>query len=343
MSAEAAGFLFLCVANSARSQMAEGLARKLLGDRIAVQSAGSEPSRVNPFAVEVMQEVGVDLSTHRSKSVETIDPATVGAVITLCAEEVCPVFLGKARRLHWPIQDPASKDPSLPRDEMLRRFRVARDQIQGRLEVLQALLDLPPGPVPREFHTSVRVTDLARSARFYAWLLGAEPREWTHRYVTFVIPELRTNFVLLVSDGKELHHDTLYHLGIAVDGRAAVVRAHELARGLGATVTKPPRTTWRGTPLHELWLEDPDGNLVEIYARLTPEELARMPADQEPILLVLERPGRGAEVRPPGGGRRRGRGGSGASCGWAAGPPGWRGGPPRRSPRRWRPRRLRLP
>jgi catechol 2,3-dioxygenase-like lactoylglutathione lyase family enzyme len=264
-------------------------------------------------------------------------------VITLCAEEVCPVFLGKARRLHWPIQDPASKDPSLPRDEMLRRFRVARDQIQGRLEVLQALLDLPPGPVPREFHTSVRVTDLARSARFYAWLLGAEPREWTHRYVTFVIPELRTNFVLLVSDGKELHHDTLYHLGIAVDGRAAVVRAHELARGLGATVTKPPRTTWRGTPLHELWLEDPDGNLVEIYARLTPEELARMPADQEPILLVLERPGRGAEVRPPGGGRRRGRGGSGASCGWAAGPPGWRGGPPRRSPRRWRPRRLRLP
>lgn len=125
--------LFLCVANSARSQMAEGLARKLLGDRIAVQSAGSEPSRVNPYAVEVMTEVGVDLSTHHSKSVETIDPATVGAVITLCAEEVCPVFLGKARRLHWPIPDPASKDPSLPRDEMLRRFRVARDQIQGRL------------------------------------------------------------------------------------------------------------------------------------------------------------------------------------------------------------------
>lgn len=107
--------LFLCVANSARSQMAEGLARKLLGDRIAVQSAGSEPSRVNPYAVEVMTEVGVDLSTHHSKSVETIDPATVGAVITLCAEEVCPVFLGKARRLHWPIPDPASKDPQIGR------------------------------------------------------------------------------------------------------------------------------------------------------------------------------------------------------------------------------------
>lgn len=138
--------LFLCVANSARSQIAEGLARKLFGVRIAVQSAGSEPSQVNPYAIEVMGEVGVDLTTHHSKSVQTIDPATVGTVITLCAEEVCPVFLGMARRLHWPIPDPASKDPSLSRDEMLTRFRTARDQIQGRLEVLEALLDLPEGP-----------------------------------------------------------------------------------------------------------------------------------------------------------------------------------------------------
>ncbi|MCC6876808.1 MAG: hypothetical protein IT378_21065, partial [Sandaracinaceae bacterium] len=200
--------LFLCVANSARSQMAEGLARKLLGSRIAVESAGSEPSKVSPYAIEVMQEVGVDLTTHRSKSVQTIDPATVGTVITLCAEEVCPVFLGKARRLHWPIPDPASKDPSIPREEMLARFRSARDQIQARLEVLEALLDLPEGPQAQELHASVRVKDLAKSTRFYAWLLGAEPKEWTHRYSTFVRPELHTNFVLLVSDGKELHHDT---------------------------------------------------------------------------------------------------------------------------------------
>lgn len=128
--------LFLCVANSARSQMAEGLARKLFDGRVAVQSAGSEPSQVNPYAIEVMREVGVDLSTHRSKSVQTIDTTTVGTVITLCAEAVCPVFLGKARRLHWPIPDPASKDPSLPRDEMLMRFRAARDEIQKRLETL---------------------------------------------------------------------------------------------------------------------------------------------------------------------------------------------------------------
>jgi arsenate reductase len=138
--------LFLCVANSARSQMAEGLARKRFGARIQVQSAGSEPSRVNPYAIEVMREVGVDLTTHQSKSVATIDPATVGTVITLCAEEVCPVFLGKARRLHWPIPDPAREDRSLSRDEMLTRFRTARDHIDGRLEVLEALVDLPDAP-----------------------------------------------------------------------------------------------------------------------------------------------------------------------------------------------------
>lgn len=65
---------------------------------------------------------------------QTIDPNTVDTVITLCAEEVCPVFLGKVRRLHWPIPDPASNDPSIPREKMLQRFRVARDTIQGMLE-----------------------------------------------------------------------------------------------------------------------------------------------------------------------------------------------------------------
>jgi arsenate reductase len=126
--------LFLCVANSARSQMAEALGRMIFGDRVPVMSAGSEPSTVNPYAAEVMRELGVDLGTHRSKSVQTIDPEPIATVITLCAEEVCPVFLGKSRRLHWPIPDPASKDPSIPRDEMLARFRTARDTIRGMLE-----------------------------------------------------------------------------------------------------------------------------------------------------------------------------------------------------------------
>ena len=86
------------------------------------------------YRLKVMKEVGVDLSSHRSKSVKAIDPASVHTVITLCAEEVCPVFLGKARRLHWPIPDPASKDPSIGRGKMLDRFRTARDTIRAKLE-----------------------------------------------------------------------------------------------------------------------------------------------------------------------------------------------------------------
>jgi len=128
------GILFLCVANSARSQMAEGLARSMFGEQARVQSAGSQPSRVNPYAVEVMKEMGIDLAHHRSKSVDSIDPASVDVVITLCAEEVCPVFLGGARQLHWPIPDPASDDFSLSRDQMLQRFRSARDTIREKLE-----------------------------------------------------------------------------------------------------------------------------------------------------------------------------------------------------------------
>lgn len=129
--------LFLCVANSARSQMAEGLARQLFPG-LRIQSAGSRPSRVNPYAIEVLAEQGVDASTQASKSVETIDPASVDLVITLCAEEVCPLFLGKAERLHWPIPDPASEDPALTPEELRMRFRASRDEIRRRLERLKA-------------------------------------------------------------------------------------------------------------------------------------------------------------------------------------------------------------
>jgi len=132
------GILFLCVANSARSQMAEGLARMMFGERATIQSAGSQPSRVSPYAIEVMKEIGADLAGHASKPVDGIDPATVDLVITLCEEEVCPVFLGEVRRLHWPIPDPASPDPTLSRDELLRRFRTARDSIRAKLEQLAA-------------------------------------------------------------------------------------------------------------------------------------------------------------------------------------------------------------
>ncbi|MBX3246074.1 MAG: VOC family protein [Myxococcales bacterium] len=278
--------LFLCVANSARSQMAEGLARALFGDAVRVQSAGSSPSRVNPYAVRAMAELGVDLSAQTSKSVDTIDPESVDLVVTLCAEEVCPTFLSSARRLHWPLQDPDRKHEALDDEQRLHHFRVARDQIRARLDVLAALRDVPAGPDPREFHASIRVPNLPAAARFYTWLLGVAPKEWTHRYVTFVSEALRTNFVVLVDDGQTLHHDTLYHLGVDVGTKAAVIAAQLRAEAAGWPIHKPARTTWRGTPLHELWLMDPGGNLIEIYARLTDDELDGRPADDEPTLLV---------------------------------------------------------
>jgi arsenate reductase len=126
------GLLFLCVANSARSQMAEGLARALFGESVRVQSAGSDAAGVNPLAVKALAELGIDISGQTSKKVDTIDPATVDTVVTLCAEEVCPVYLAKARRLHWPLPDPTAGGGS--EEEQLSRFRQTRDEIRRRLE-----------------------------------------------------------------------------------------------------------------------------------------------------------------------------------------------------------------
>lgn len=159
----------------ARTQMAEGLAREMFGASVRIQSAGSSPSQLNPLAVAAMAEIGIDISGQRAKSVETIDSGTVDTVVTLCAEAVCPVFPGNVRRLHWPIADPAGGDPGLTQAQRLEWFRVARDQIRQRLAVLDTLRDLPEGPTAAEFHASVRVKDLPRSARFYAWLLGVQP------------------------------------------------------------------------------------------------------------------------------------------------------------------------
>ena len=133
-----AGLLFLCVANSARSQMAEGLARARFGDRVRVASAGSSPARVNPFAIAALDELGIDISGHRSKGVDTIDAESVDLVVTLCAEEVCPAFLGNARRLHWPLPDPAGGAGSDA--ERLDGFRAVRDEIARRLDTLDAEL-----------------------------------------------------------------------------------------------------------------------------------------------------------------------------------------------------------
>jgi arsenate reductase len=114
--------------------MAEGIARSLAPAGVTVSSAGSQPSRTNPLAIRALDEIGIDIRSHTSKSVDSISPDGVDAVITLCAEEVCPVFLGKAMRYHWGLPDPAGVQGTDA--ERLESFRNVRDELRRRLAVV---------------------------------------------------------------------------------------------------------------------------------------------------------------------------------------------------------------
>jgi len=124
--------LFLCVANSARSQMAEGLARTVLGKTFLIQSAGSSPSFVHPLAIKVMQELGIDISQQKSKPVTEIKTESIDLVITLCQEEVCPTLPQKTRVVHWGLRDPAAVRG--PLEAQLDAFRAVRDEIHHKLK-----------------------------------------------------------------------------------------------------------------------------------------------------------------------------------------------------------------
>ena len=130
--------LFMCVANSARSQLAEGLAREIFGGDADIQSAGSRPGKLNPYAIQAMKEISIDISQHWSKSTDDLAPefiAQLDYVITLCAEEVCPLMVSRGERLHWPLKDPAGQEGT--KEEKLQRFRNTRDQLRQRLEALK--------------------------------------------------------------------------------------------------------------------------------------------------------------------------------------------------------------
>jgi len=134
----------MCVANSARSQLAEGLAKHIFGASAEIASAGSKPGRVNPLAVESMKEIGIDLAGHRSKSTDDLPAAFVDGldfVITLCAEEVCPLVISPAKKLHWPLPDPAGHD-ELTHAEKLALFQQTRDVLQEKLVRFKAELKL---------------------------------------------------------------------------------------------------------------------------------------------------------------------------------------------------------
>ena len=126
----------MCVANSARSQMAEGIARALFPN-IKFQSAGSMPSRVNPLAIEVMKEINIDISNHSSKDFESLNDDFINNldyVIPLCKEEVCPLLNSDAIVIPIPLEDPASENFS---DNKLNKFREVRDLIKYKLKELK--------------------------------------------------------------------------------------------------------------------------------------------------------------------------------------------------------------
>jgi arsenate reductase (thioredoxin) len=125
--------LILCTGNSARSQMAEGLLRAEAGDRFDVFSAGTKPAHIRSEAVAAMNEIGIDIAGHRSKSVDEFAGQEFDYVITVCdnAAEACPVFPGTSQRLHWPFDDPAAVQGST--SERMAAFRTVREQLRAKI------------------------------------------------------------------------------------------------------------------------------------------------------------------------------------------------------------------
>jgi arsenate reductase len=123
--------LFLCVHNSARSQIAEGIARASAPAGVVVWSAGTEPRGVNPYAVQVLDEIGIDIRSQTSKRLDEVPWREADTVVTLCgeADEVCPAVGGDVRRVQWPLPDPAAA----PEAERLKAFRETRDEIRWRM------------------------------------------------------------------------------------------------------------------------------------------------------------------------------------------------------------------
>ncbi|MGE4357110.1 MAG: arsenate reductase ArsC [Candidatus Omnitrophota bacterium] len=125
--------LFLCTGNSARSQIAEGLLRHMAKDKFEVFSAGINPTQLNPLAIEVMAEIGVDISKQRSKSIREFLDKNFDYVITLCdnAKQTCPVFPGNYKMIHWNIEDPAGFSGGL--EDKYKLFRRIRDEIKKHI------------------------------------------------------------------------------------------------------------------------------------------------------------------------------------------------------------------
>lgn len=140
--------LFLCVSNSARSQMAEGMASVLLAGNVEAFSAGSRQGTVNPLAIESMKEIGIDISAHQSKSIDTLDLGSFDLVVTLCEEEICPKLPPSVMPLHWPMPGPSKPLADEPDASPLQRFAATRDEIRDLIGSIAILLELEIKPWP---------------------------------------------------------------------------------------------------------------------------------------------------------------------------------------------------
>lgn len=135
--------LFLCTGNSCRSQIAEGIANHFGKNKIEAYSAGLNPSSVNPYAIKVMEEIGIDITKQRSKGIEEFYGKNFDYIITLCerARQNCPFFPGKAERLHWDIKDPATATGT--HDEIMQEFRRCRDIIKQKvIEFISGIVEI---------------------------------------------------------------------------------------------------------------------------------------------------------------------------------------------------------
>ncbi|OGV62400.1 MAG: hypothetical protein A2283_17895 [Lentisphaerae bacterium RIFOXYA12_FULL_48_11] len=163
------GILFLCVANSARSQIAEGLARSIFGPNIKIQSAGSKPARIHPLTFDVMNEIGIDISSQWCKSINKADMSRVGLVISLCANEVCATIPTPSIHLHWFLPNPAIKNPD---QNEINAFRKTRDELSKKINILHKdYKTLPlrsgtvkPSPLPRMATAAAFFTPFRRFA-----------------------------------------------------------------------------------------------------------------------------------------------------------------------------------
>jgi protein-tyrosine-phosphatase/catechol 2,3-dioxygenase-like lactoylglutathione lyase family enzyme len=255
--------LFVCVHNAGRSQMAAALLTHLAGDRIDVRSAGTEPAdEINPAAVAVMAELGIDITAHAPKILTAEAVHSSDVVITMGCGDKCPYFPGVAYR-DWDLPDPAGQP--------LDAVRAVRDDIAEHVRGL--ITELTTGtktpepsaernPAMSRVQLALNVDDLDKAITFYAALFNTEPAKVKPGYANFVIAEPPLKLVLLENPG---HGGTLNHLGVEVTSSDAVRDEITRLNEAGLFTDEEIDTTCCFATQDKVWVTGPGGERWEIY------------------------------------------------------------------------------